>query len=63
MTGYIVPPNDFILNISQPYLNSVHDRFDRNHYNETNSLGPNAAYALEKAFKEQINTLKNKNLI
>ena len=63
MTGYIVAPNDFVLNISQPYLNTVRDRFDRNHYNETNSLGPNAAYALEKAFREQINTLKDKNLI
>ena len=58
MTGYIIPPNDFILNISQPYLNSVHDRFDRNHYNETNSLGPNAAYALADAFSHQIQYLK-----
>ncbi|MBQ6264319.1 MAG: hypothetical protein IJK60_02615 [Clostridia bacterium] len=63
MTGYIVPPNDFILNISQPYLSTVRDRFGHNHYNETNSLGPNAAYALAKAFRQQIEKLKNKNLI
>lgn len=39
MTGYVVPPNDFILHPSQPYLNSTKDRFDVNHYHETNSMG------------------------
>ena len=39
MTGYMVPPNDFILHPTQPYLSSCRDRFDRNHYHETNSLG------------------------
>lgn len=39
MTGYVVPPNDFILNPKQAYLSNGHDRFGRSHYHETNSLG------------------------
>ena len=63
MTGYIIPPNDFVLNLTQPYLSTATDRFGRNHYNETNSLGPNAAYALAGAFKKQIENLKTKKYI
>lgn len=59
MTGYIIPPNDFVLNIQQPYLSTANDRFGRNHYNETNSLGPNAAYALAEAFSQQIDCINN----
>ena len=40
MTGYVVPPNDFVLNPTQPYLNGTKDRFGDNHYHETNSMGP-----------------------
>jgi len=39
MTGYVVPPNDFILHPTQPYMSSVRDRFNENHYHETNSMG------------------------
>lgn len=39
MTGYVVPPNDFILNPTQPYLNGYKDKFGLNHYHETNSMG------------------------
>ncbi|MBQ4338961.1 MAG: hypothetical protein IJC37_06005 [Clostridia bacterium] len=39
MTGYVVPVNEFVLNPTQPYLNGYRDRFDRNHYHETNSMG------------------------
>lgn len=39
MTGYVVPPNDYILHPTQPYLSSAQDRFGRKHYHETNSLG------------------------
>ena len=59
MAGYIIPPNDFVLNIQQPYLSTANDRFGRNHYNETNSLGPNAAYALAEAFSQQIDCINN----
>ncbi|MCR5485090.1 MAG: hypothetical protein K6F09_05805 [Clostridiales bacterium] len=39
MTGYMVPPNDFVLHKTQGYLNNGRDVFDRSHYHETNSLG------------------------
>lgn len=38
--GYIIPPNDYLLSEDFPYLERAKDRFDRNHYEETNSLGP-----------------------
>ena len=44
--GYILPENDFILNERMPYINSAKDRFDRNHYEETNSTGPKTAATL-----------------
>ncbi len=39
MTGYCVPPNDFILHETQAYIEQGKDVFDRRHYHETNSLG------------------------
>ena len=50
MTGYVVPPNDFVLNPTQPYLNGVHDRFDENHYHETNSMGPDTQRVIAETF-------------
>lgn len=41
--GYIVAENDFILNETTPYINSVKDDMQRNHYEETNSTGPQCA--------------------
>ena len=41
MAGYCLPKNDFVLHPTQPYLNSTRDRFNENHYHETNSMGPN----------------------
>ena len=51
MTGYVVPPNDFVLNKTQPFLNSTHDRFDDNHYHETNSMGINSQKVIADNFK------------
>ena len=39
MTGYVVPPNDFLLNKTQPFLNGTKDKNGLNHYHETNSMG------------------------
>mgnify|MGYP000918413666 CR=1 FL=1 len=39
MTGYVVPPNDFVLHPTQPYLSPVKDSSRVNHYHETNSMG------------------------
>ncbi len=50
MSGYVVPPNDFILNPTQPYLNGYKDKFDLNHYHETNSMGILAQETIADAF-------------
>ena len=38
--GYILPPNDFILDEKSPYIENGRDKHDRRHYEETNSTGP-----------------------
>lgn len=50
--GYIVTPNDFYLNEEKPYLENAYDRFQRRHYEETNSVGINAAWEIYNAFKD-----------
>jgi len=57
MTGYIVPPNDWILHPTQPYLTSVRDKFDRNHYNETNSIGIRMAEIIAENFYTMVKKL------
>lgn len=51
MTGYVVPPNDFVLNPTQPFLNGTKDRFDKNHYHETNSMGINTQKTIADTFR------------
>ena len=51
MTGYCVPKNDFVLHPTQPYLNSTRDRFDENHYHETNSMGPETHKVIADTFR------------
>ena len=41
--GYIIPEYDFVLADSMPYFNEA----DGDHYEETNSLGPQTAGILE----------------
>ena len=57
-TGYVVPPNDFMLNPTTPYLDRARDRLGRGHYEETNSLGPNTAYVIAETFKGVMETVK-----
>lgn len=57
MTGYVVPPNDFILNPTQPYLTCAKDRFGEKHYHETNSMGPETQKYIAEAFAEAVKTL------
>ncbi|MBQ3044700.1 MAG: hypothetical protein IJD49_01985 [Clostridia bacterium] len=38
--GYILADNDFMLNEALPYINKATDHMDRDHYEETNSTGP-----------------------
>ena len=56
--GYIIPDNDFFLNEQLPYINSGKDRFDRNHYEETNSTGPETARTLLDAINNLIKGVK-----
>lgn len=48
--GYVIPPNDFMLDSDAPYLERAMDRHERRHYEETNSLGPDTAYKLADVF-------------
>ncbi len=50
-TGYVVPPNDFLLNPTAPYMERGKDRLDRGHYEETNSLGPQTAKTIADTFQ------------
>lgn len=50
MTGYVVPPNDFVLHKTQPYLNKAYDRNNRDHYHETNSMGFESNQIIADAF-------------
>jgi hypothetical protein len=43
--GYIIPPYNFQLHESTPYLQDA----DGDHYEETNSLGPETAPLIEDA--------------
>ena len=50
MAGYVVPPNEFILNPTKPYLDTATDKFGDRHYHETNSLGESAAFTIAEEF-------------
>lgn len=52
--GYIIPKNDFYLNNETPYINSGNDHLKRNHYEETNSVGPKVAETILHTFEEFI---------
>ena len=53
--GYVLPPNDFMLNEDTPYLDKAVDRFGRRHYEETNSMGPETADIIAENFRALIN--------
>ncbi len=54
--GYIIPDNDFLLNEKTPYIDAAKDRFDRRHYEETNSTGPDTARTI---LDETFNLIKS----
>jgi len=56
--GYIVPPSDFLLNEEVPYLMKMMDALGENHYEETNSVGPDCAQAIADAFEAAVNALQ-----
>jgi len=60
--GYVIPPNDYLLNESKPYIEKAIDRHGRRHYEETNSPGPDTAKAISDTFikvMKTVNTAKN----
>lgn len=48
--GYIVPPSDFLVNPDWPYFDKIVDATGENHYEETNSVGPQCAVRIAEAF-------------
>lgn len=55
--GYIVPPTDFLVNKTAPYLEKTMDYKGENHYEETNSVGPLCADKIAAAFEAAVNAL------
>ena len=53
--GYVIPPNDFLLDESLAYLERAKDIHGRNHYEETNSLGPKTALTIAETFEKMYN--------
>lgn len=58
MTGYMIPLNDFVLHPTQPYLSSVRDKYDRNHYHETNGLGKDIPHVMADVLRGMMATIK-----
>lgn len=56
--GYVLPPNDFMLDADVPYITHARDRNNRKHYEETNSLGPKTAETIAAVFSEMMATVK-----
>ena len=56
--GYVLPPNDFMLNDAQPYMDKAIDRLGRRHYEETNSMGPRTAQFISDAFAKVLDIVK-----
>ncbi|MBQ8495812.1 MAG: neutral/alkaline non-lysosomal ceramidase N-terminal domain-containing protein [Clostridia bacterium] len=52
--GYIVTPSDYVLDADLPYVQEA----EGEHYEETNSVGREAACALAKAFEKALKKLK-----
>ncbi len=50
--GYVIPPNDYLLDDKTPYAEIPRDAHGRRHYEETNSLGPETAVVLAEATRE-----------
>ena len=57
--GYILTPNDYLLHPSLPYIEEPKDRFGRNHYPETNSLGPETAYHIADTLSQMMKKIKS----
>ena len=57
--GYMVPPNDFLLDDVMPYIDGGHDSTGRRHYEETNSLGPQIVPTIGRVFESMMNIVRS----
>ncbi len=57
--GYILSPNDFVLDERFPYIEQTKDRLGRRHYHETNSLHKNTAYEIADTVSAMMKIVKN----
>lgn len=57
--GYVLPPNDFMLDPDKPYIDIPRDSHGRRHYEETNSLGPETAATIAMTVKDIMETVEN----
>ena len=55
--GYVLPPNDFVLNEKSPYVDNGRDKHNRRHYEETNSVGPKTAEVIARVVKDILNDI------
>ncbi len=49
--GYIIPPEDFLVDSDSPYVNHIDDGTGEDHYEETNSMGPDTASRIMEVFE------------
>ena len=55
--GYIVPPSDYLVSKTKPYLDRITDYKGEDHYEETNSVGPQCAGRIAAAFEVAVQAL------
>jgi hypothetical protein len=55
--GYIVPPSDYLVHKTNPYLQKTIDYLGENHYEETNSVGPECATEVAAGFQRLLEAL------
>lgn len=55
--GYIVPPSDYLVNEDMPYFKRTTDYRGEDHYEETNSVGPECANVIADTFASVIEEL------
>lgn len=56
--GYIVSPSDFLLNEEMPYLERTMDYKGEDHYEETNSIGPECANVIAETFERLVDGIE-----
>ncbi len=55
--GYVLPPNDFLLDEKSPYLDDGRDKHNRRHYEETNSVSSKMANMIADSIQELIDAV------